>query len=125
MLSWLLSCVTGAFNEDEQRGMMESLRNASKNTMFDQWLSATCVAPTSGPQSPPHSPAPAAEGVACQLGDIAAYLQTPAPAPTTSSQAASAAAGTFRPGWEVSAPAPGLTAQFCLMSLLAAIAWPH
>ena len=31
----------GSFTPDEQRGMMDSLRSATRHTMFDQWLDAT------------------------------------------------------------------------------------
>ena len=30
-----------SFTEPEQKAMMESYRNASKNTMFEEWLDAT------------------------------------------------------------------------------------
>ena len=36
----LLPWVTGSFDEEEKEAMMGSLRAATKNTMFDQWLGA-------------------------------------------------------------------------------------
>jgi zinc finger-like protein len=36
----LLPWVTGSFSEEEKEAMMGSLREATKNTMFDQWLGA-------------------------------------------------------------------------------------
>ena len=94
--------------------MMESLRNASKNTMFDKWLSAAAVAPGSAIHAPPRSPAPAADGDASPLGDIAAYLQPPSAGILTSSLPAS---GTFRPGWEVRAPAGSHMGSRCTRAL--------
>lgn len=94
----------GSFDEDEQRGMMESLRNASKNTMFDKWLSAISMAPAAAPtRSPPRSPTPAQEDASkSPLDDLAAYLQpSPPMGVQSSSQAVTGASGTFRPGWEV------------------------
>lgn len=93
------SACAGSFDEDEQRAMMESLRNASKNTMFDKWLSATIGAPSNPAHSPPRSPVLAPDGDPSPLGEIAPYLQSPLM--TGSSQTATLAAGTFRPGWEV------------------------
>jgi hypothetical protein len=50
MLPW----VTMALTEDEQNTMMDSLRQATRNTMFDKWLSAWWKdTPTSNPHSPP------------------------------------------------------------------------
>jgi zinc finger-like protein len=40
LLQALLPWVTGSFNEEETQAMMGSLREATKNTMFDQWLDA-------------------------------------------------------------------------------------
>jgi zinc finger-like protein len=39
-LQALLPWVTGSFSEEEKEAMMGSLREATKNTMFDQWLGA-------------------------------------------------------------------------------------
>ncbi len=50
MLPW----VTTALTEDEQNTMMDTLRQATRNTMFDKWLSAWWKdTPTSNPHSPP------------------------------------------------------------------------
>ena len=35
------ACVVDSITEGEQRAMMESLRSATQNTMFEQWLDAT------------------------------------------------------------------------------------
>ncbi|WIA20871.1 hypothetical protein OEZ85_005220 [Tetradesmus obliquus] len=40
VLQALLPWVTGSFSEEEKEAMMGSLREATKNTMFDQWLGA-------------------------------------------------------------------------------------
>jgi zinc finger-like protein len=40
LLQALLPWVTGSFSEEEKEAMMGSLREATKNTMFDQWLGA-------------------------------------------------------------------------------------
>lgn len=39
-LQALLPWVTGSFSAEEKEAMMDSLREATKNTMFDQWLDA-------------------------------------------------------------------------------------
>ena len=40
VLQALLPWVTGSFSDEEREAMMDSLREATKNTMFDQWLDA-------------------------------------------------------------------------------------
>jgi zinc finger-like protein len=40
VLQALLPWVTGSFSDEEKEAMMDSLREATKNTMFDQWLDA-------------------------------------------------------------------------------------
>ncbi|CAM6015632.1 unnamed protein product [Sphagnum balticum] len=54
VLQSMLPWVTMALTEDEQNTMMDSLRQATRNTMFDKWLSAWWKdTPTSNPHSPP------------------------------------------------------------------------
>ncbi|CAK9873098.1 unnamed protein product [Sphagnum jensenii] len=54
VLQAMLPWVTTALTEDEQNTMMDTLRQATRNTMFDKWLSAWWKdTPTSNPHSPP------------------------------------------------------------------------
>jgi hypothetical protein len=49
VLQALLPWVTGSFSEEEAGAMMESLRAATRNTSFDQWLGATMSGAGIGP----------------------------------------------------------------------------
>jgi zinc finger-like protein len=91
VLQALLPWVTGSFNAEEKEAMMDSLREATKNTMFDQWLDAVQSGSTAGNSSdtgtPRLAPAAAAGGSQAQgtpqqqhmdahmqLAEIAEYL---------------------------------------------------
>jgi zinc finger-like protein len=83
--------VTGSFSAEEKEAMMDSLREATKNTMFDQWLDAvqsgSTVGNSSDTSTPRLAPAAAAGGIQAQgapqqqqmdahmqLAEIAGYL---------------------------------------------------
>jgi zinc finger-like protein len=110
----LLPWVTGSFSAEEKEAMMESLREATKNTMFDQWLDAvqgsstkgsdTATTPRHQQQQQQQQPAGAAAGgqaagssqqqqmmmdAHMQLAEIAGYLTNE----DTPCAAAAAAAG--------------------------------
>eukprot|EP00891_Asterochloris_glomerata_P008539 jgi/Astpho2/8539/Aster-05573 len=108
VLQAMLPWVIGSFTPDEQRGMMDSLRSATRHTMFDQWLDATLrpmpdsAAATVQEQLQPSGASGSPAATPAALDDVAAYL-------TDSGAAARQDAGgdqerssspVFRPGWE-------------------------
>ncbi|CAI5534729.1 unnamed protein product, partial [Closterium sp. Naga37s-1] len=54
VLQAMLTWITAAISDEEQAGMVDTWRKASRNTMFDQWLSAWWKSPagTSNPLPP-------------------------------------------------------------------------
>ena len=57
--------------------MMDSFRNASKNTMFEQWLDATMQPPAAAGAPPPQQPGavePQEAGQQLPLNDLVQYL---------------------------------------------------
>ncbi|KAF8062684.1 zinc finger protein BRUTUS-like [Scenedesmus sp. PABB004] len=122
VLQALLPWVTGSFSEEEKEAMMGSLREATKNTMFDQWLDAV-QAPGGAGAGAGAATTPRAEGLAA----VAQYLSAPGagdagggaggaargPGAAASASAAAAALATqtevsgtvaesaaYTPGWE-------------------------
>lgn len=65
VLQTMLPWITDSITEGEQRAMMDSLRGATQNTMFEQWLDAT-MRPTLRPAPPPLQPS--------QVGSLNAWV---------------------------------------------------
>ena len=84
---------------------MESLRNASRNTMFERWLESAMAQPGSAPKAPAAAAglAPAHSGSESEEGHrLQDDGQELAPFLPTRETSGSKDATTFRPGWEVS-----------------------
>ncbi|GJP43518.1 hypothetical protein CLOM_g2968 [Closterium sp. NIES-68] len=56
VLQAMLTWITAALSDDEQARMVDTWRNASRNTMFDQWLSAWWKSPAGSANPLPPSP---------------------------------------------------------------------
>jgi len=120
VLQALLPWVTGSFSEEEAGAMMESLRAATRNTSFDQWLGATMAKPGAAggaaapQQGPQHGQEQEQRDLDSSLAEIAEYLVAaplpsaaggPPPAaalPPQQQEASGTVAETisYRPGWE-------------------------
>lgn len=66
----LLPWVTGAFSTEEKDAMMDSLREATKNTMFDQWLDAVQGGHGSDTGTPRLAPPSSAAAAAAGAGEL-------------------------------------------------------
>eukprot|EP00884_Botryococcus_braunii_P013452 jgi/Botrbrau1/22107/Bobra.0206s0033.1 len=111
-LSAMLSWVLGSITEEEQEAFMDSIRNAAKNTSFQNWLEATVSRPIAGGLQPPVSGRPEAPAQGTPgpsvgslqemaLADVASYLvPSTLPAPSPGGGGGQSAATVFRPGWE-------------------------
>ena len=85
VLQTMLPWVTAALSEPEREGMLDSMREATRNTMFGDWLSAWWDADERGREggeaaaAAPAALAPPGAGAQQRLADVAAYLATASP----------------------------------------------
>ncbi|GMH35139.1 hypothetical protein BSKO_03007 [Bryopsis sp. KO-2023] len=98
MLPWVSGCCT--LEEEDQ--MMESLRVASKNTMFDRWLDAIGGPAGQRAQASQVEPCSSDADVHAPLVEVAQYLRSRGLEMATSLEQSGTVAETsnFRPGWE-------------------------
>ncbi|KAL6750442.1 zinc-ribbon-domain-containing protein [Haematococcus lacustris] len=108
VLQTLLPWIAESFCVEEKEQMLGSLRQATKNTMFDQWLEAVThtpatVATTTSTATTAAAHTPEATATATiPAAPTAAFWAALAAAVDTASDAPSQAveSSTFRPGWE-------------------------
>lgn len=94
VLQAMLPWITDSITEGEQKAMMESLRSATQNTMFEQWLDATMRPALQTKQTKAQQPQ---VNDSQSLDDVVEYFTGIKQDPARSDDSGAAV---FKPGWE-------------------------